>query len=674
MPSKSILFVFTRIVAICCAAKAILPRQSLQIANNATQDASASYTGTSNATNPTISPSPTCCMVVADGVGLNFWWNSSYEATVATVITNYIKYDNTVIPGNVTTIYNHSATQSLYGTNGYILRPDVPESLAQGPEAAAYGITSVLKGTEVVIDGRTITSPTAFAQFERVAILTGAPFRTGPDAPWVCYTESTAVYSSVRDRTTTFPVSTEVIPTNPAISAGSLVVGASLGFYLDPVFIDTDLSQEIIDNEAYEAVIEVPQALINYMASIPSVTQAWPYVASCYGYNQGLGAPSVHVPVNELTNTLSNTIVMGGLAPGTGSSPPAQPRPGSALPTIAPMPKPTNQPSPVHSSTPVESPTYVGVSSTALTPAPAESPGGEETTSSNDPGGSSLELGGGISDGPNGSSGSGSSGGGTGGSSASEPESGDSGGPGIGGSSSSGTPDSGQFEGIGGSQSTASVISSVSKQRGSPSQVSAGSAQGHTGPVSHPDPYSSSGPESTHGSLGSIDWGQIFGSENSAPESVSGLSFSSPVSDHGIYSSPSIELSGSSGAAPGATINLPAGGTSIIPAVVGSSGAIILPNSQTVSPGEAGTYSGLPISIPATEGRAFPSAVIIGSGSRMSTVSIVVPGGRTSLPQSISVGGHGLSYSILPSDSGIVLGNGKTILPGAAAQTINGVP
>jgi len=52
-------------------------------------------------------------------VGLNMWWNSTLTATVATVITQYLQYNNTAIT-NTTTIYNATATDDLAAPPGII--------------------------------------------------------------------------------------------------------------------------------------------------------------------------------------------------------------------------------------------------------------------------------------------------------------------------------------------------------------------------------------------------------------------------------------------------------------------------------------------------------------------------------------------------------------------------
>lgn len=53
-----------------------------------------------------------CCGMLADGVGLNYWWNSTRGRYVATVITSYIQYDNTV----VTELATITGSGALVGT------------------------------------------------------------------------------------------------------------------------------------------------------------------------------------------------------------------------------------------------------------------------------------------------------------------------------------------------------------------------------------------------------------------------------------------------------------------------------------------------------------------------------------------------------------------------------
>lgn len=64
-----------------------------------------------------------------DLVYVHEWWNTTYPATVETVITQWLQYNNTIVP-NTTTLYNPGATsevsaptifpgQMLYGHTTY---------------------------------------------------------------------------------------------------------------------------------------------------------------------------------------------------------------------------------------------------------------------------------------------------------------------------------------------------------------------------------------------------------------------------------------------------------------------------------------------------------------------------------------------------------------------------
>ena len=48
-------------------------------------------------------------------VGINTWYSTSIDVAVATVITTWIQYNGTLVPGNSTTVTATDAT-SVYGT------------------------------------------------------------------------------------------------------------------------------------------------------------------------------------------------------------------------------------------------------------------------------------------------------------------------------------------------------------------------------------------------------------------------------------------------------------------------------------------------------------------------------------------------------------------------------
>ncbi|KAI9657905.1 MAG: hypothetical protein M1821_002562 [Bathelium mastoideum] len=229
---------------------------------------------------------------------------------------SHYNYDDKLIPANSTTIYNTSATRvilreldmttDLYrlfqdtgdGPLGETLPdlPGVPLDLAPDEGGQQYDGTSFLKGTEAVftvVDWTatnivTITSPTPFYEFTSVGIVPGAPYQATSGASWDCsYT--------------------------PYVDFFEVVVG------LPNPATYTNISLSLSDDGTFE----VPQSLVNYLASQPNVTYlSWDDgtpVASCVA-GPGMGEPTVHIPVNELTNTQSATVRVPGYAPGARAS------------------------------------------------------------------------------------------------------------------------------------------------------------------------------------------------------------------------------------------------------------------------------------------------------------------------------------------------------------------
>lgn len=71
------------------------------------------------------SAASTCCYLWPEGVGINTWWSSSIDLTVATVVTTWLRYNNTMVPGNSTTISVVNATNAF---TSYGVRPMVTVS------------------------------------------------------------------------------------------------------------------------------------------------------------------------------------------------------------------------------------------------------------------------------------------------------------------------------------------------------------------------------------------------------------------------------------------------------------------------------------------------------------------------------------------------------------------
>ncbi|KAL9077978.1 MAG: hypothetical protein Q9157_003102 [Trypethelium eluteriae] len=408
---------------------------------------------------------------------------------------------------------------------------------------------------------------------------------------------------------------------------------------------------------------------------------------------------------------------MPGNAPGTGNSPSPEPAPNPPLPSPAPMPTPTVQPSPVRPPWPVNPPTPASPSSfpnpsTPVGPQSAQHSGasGSSGTDSfaskgSSPSDSDSDSGSNSGDpssegrGPSdpGSSNSGSpkqdssrpesdNGAGSGaqespgmGSQGSVPESneasglrnGDDSRPGTGSPGSNGGSNDDQ---LGGLQGIASAISGAAAQRISqpqgtvaPTQLSPGLGPGL-------------GSESGIGSwpLDSLDLGHIVGAKNSETDSGMSLMSLSPVSGSAIKYSPlyagtkSIAADDSESGSIGPAVYLPVGDGSTISAFIGPSGAIVLPDSETVTPGYAKTFDGISISIPIDTSGVPAGVVIVGNGLGASTLPITDSVATLFAPQSINIGGKMMPISYAPYGAGIVLPGGKTISVGEPT-TINGV-
>ncbi|KAL9091092.1 MAG: hypothetical protein Q9165_005019 [Trypethelium subeluteriae] len=539
--------------------------------------------------------------------------------------------------------------------------------------------------------------------FDFVGVLTGVPFQLSSGGPWLCQTDSTEVESAFTTDhgTSTYEAYTTLnYPNNPNVPVQYGINSAAFTFELNPEYPLMDVNVSQWEGDDFDTV---PSGLIDFMASIPSITKVWPYMTNCFpgGFE---GQPTVHIPVNELTNTQSSTITVAGNAPGSGRLPTPQPAPIPPPQPPAPMPAPVNQPTPAPSPEPVNAPTPGNPAPPANSPAPGNpgSNGGGSSGGGNPGSGSTTGNGNGNGSGVGGSSGSGGSGssgsgagnspGNSGSSSGNNGNAGSSSGSGSGGSNNN---EGSNGLGLGGVGSIISAIGGAASQGASPAQGSAAPAPGNFGSGSGsgsgslssgqsssgsgsgsgsrtgnggPGSPGSSNPGSGAGAGGSSGGSRGNSGAGSGSSDSSGSGSSNPGAGPGVAG---VQDSGSNGILPEATVNLPAGGGSTIPAVVGPSGGIILPNSQTIAPGQDATYRGIPISVPTAQGGALPSAVIVGSGSSASTVPIGGLSLGSSTPPPVNIGGQPVPISYVPSGSGIILPNGVTLSPGSVA-TYNG--
>lgn len=118
-------------------------------------------------------------------VGVHTWWPSSVDVTVATVITTWLQYNNTIIPSNSTVKQASRSATACYGT--WAAQPDeaihvngggpeceynpfteqgLPTDLLGGA-GTFYGASWISPETAytVTTQGLTILSPTPFYLF-----------------------------------------------------------------------------------------------------------------------------------------------------------------------------------------------------------------------------------------------------------------------------------------------------------------------------------------------------------------------------------------------------------------------------------------------------------------------------------------------------------------------------
>nr|OQO23027.1 hypothetical protein B0A51_08772 [Rachicladosporium sp. CCFEE 5018] len=256
----------------------VRPRQTLANTTSLSRSASSSA--------PTINPDPitsdnpcagvsgTCydCGISALNIGLNSWWTSTYDLTIATEITHYLQYYDTIVVGNVSTIFIPSATQIL-GYNYWspsTIAPGLPVSLAEGffPDGSQYA------GTFIAPVGMlfTISNLTSFAS--------PTAWMSGPGRPYVSWTE-TVDGASVEEM---------IIPPT---------------FFTNP-WVSTMTSPRFSGSVQSPIPTGIWSAIVQEIITLPSAPGSWP-MSKCTKTPSIFGEPTVHIPVNLLTVQSSST-------------------------------------------------------------------------------------------------------------------------------------------------------------------------------------------------------------------------------------------------------------------------------------------------------------------------------------------------------------------------------
>ncbi|KAF2280770.1 uncharacterized protein EI97DRAFT_8100 [Westerdykella ornata] len=282
---------------------------------------------------------PPCCFYIPMTVGLNVWWTSSFTATVATVVTEYLQYNNTVIPNATSTIYNEVKPDDFYTSISTDLLPGVLVY-----ERTAIHLTTVLSdywGDSVM------SYPTPFVEVHQIAYADGgigtdtAGAQTCTPAPFSGDPQSSFYYLSE-------------------------------GYVFAPE--TTAWTGPANDVEAPTGVLDA------WIAQTPDITSKIPWLKKCSSL-PGSGEPSIHVPVTALTEHSKKTIQMTGVAPGQPDQPAqstAAPELSSSRPPIATQPIVSNPfPRPTRTSGPQPNPQTSLPGSPDASPQPNPNPNPE---------------------------------------------------------------------------------------------------------------------------------------------------------------------------------------------------------------------------------------------------------------------------------------------------------
>ncbi|KAF2235002.1 hypothetical protein EV356DRAFT_514638 [Viridothelium virens] len=277
------------------------------------------------------------CSIYVDFVELNIWYNSSLEYTKETIITEFAQYNNTIVPSTTVTVINNATNpySDLYGTRENIAGEgfsfiNIPNII--GGDGDWYDATAVDSSTIWKDNYISIASPSPFA------IVSTAFFRAG-----------------------------SAIGVDEPVDAGADFGGGEFDD-LDTTLINLNPpwywlpGLDFISNWTYGGParhFDLSPELISFIDSQPSVKSKYPFLTQC-GVGYGSGAPTLHIPVAELTVERATTIPVGGNYGGGdgggGAGGNTEGVPGGDVTTAAGNPSTTSQPAQPRTRTQVVAP------------------------------------------------------------------------------------------------------------------------------------------------------------------------------------------------------------------------------------------------------------------------------------------------------------------------------
>ncbi|WPH02244.1 Hypothetical protein R9X50_00510000 [Acrodontium crateriforme] len=276
--------------------------------------------------NPTIG---TCCFMSARYVGVNTWYSKHVEVTVATVITTWLQYSNTLIPANSTTISINTTAPApgryTYGSSIAGLPTTIPGNLLPS-SASSYGCTIIGEHGETAVtisqqSNLVIHSPTPFFSYQEIDL----------DTSWVCptvkvQTQYTYYYQTWPGDGLTASTASTVLPVYTSMGYPSQ--GAPLYYPQHNAHLDQYVAEPFPDgnyaNFSYDAWIADNGGLAkgsqnpnylglanlpDFLGEIPWVKSQFPNISDCTNLG-GNGQPTVHIPVTQVMTTQHYTLTI----------------------------------------------------------------------------------------------------------------------------------------------------------------------------------------------------------------------------------------------------------------------------------------------------------------------------------------------------------------------------
>lgn len=233
------------------------------------------------------------------------------------------------MPIDSTTIYLNKTDilggrKQFMNNGGPITIPGVPTDLLSGSLGQDYAATAADTDTIVSFDftDAVVTQPTPYDVWMRIGIYTETPNVTvTPSSDWtvwpssVCGVSSAFTYYSISYSTwisgtrTIWSTSSSATamytswrPRNQVLYYHVGVLGNQEIKPLNATYLQIKTSQ--FTEPRME--LPLPTNILDWLASQEEVIREYPYITNCYVEGEGVGQPTVHVPVNALTVTSSH--------------------------------------------------------------------------------------------------------------------------------------------------------------------------------------------------------------------------------------------------------------------------------------------------------------------------------------------------------------------------------